>query len=262
MVAKKHQVTPVERAAASLRAACSGGYTALVELLLKKYRALHAGEFRDKILNGQDKDGAGPLYLAAFVGHASVVEVLLAQEGIDPNLMNGKDWTPFRAALSNDNADAAELLAEDDRVIVTTEHHINWNPLCHAASAGYIHIVNLILGRDDANNSVADELDLQDGEGLTALYSASANGHIRVVKSLLGAGASVGQESKGYLMPLYGAANAGHARIVELLLDRTADPTPRTHEGDSALDAAVKAGHAVVAELLMDAISKRSDRSE
>ncbi|KAK0665942.1 putative ankyrin repeat domain-containing protein [Cercophora samala] len=246
------KVDPIDRAAASLRAASMGGFATLVELLLKKHKQSFPAEFEDRILNGQDKDGAGPLFHAAFVGHADVIEVLLAQQGIKVNLKNAKDWTPLRAALGNDNADAAELLVEDANVIATKAFHVNWNPLCHASGAGYIHVVKLLLAKD----GVKDEIDLQDGDGMTALYLASNNGHTRVVKSLLEAGAKLNQESKGYLMPLYGAASAGHARIVEILLGKGADASPRTHEGDSALDASVTGGHAAVAELLMDHLTK------
>lgn len=246
----------VDRAAASLRAASSGGFAPLVELLLKRHEKSFPDVFKDKILNGKDKDGAGPLFSAAFVGHADVIEVLLAQKGIDVNLKNTKDWTPLRAALSNDNELASELLVEEDAVTATKEFHVNWNPLCHAAGVGYVHVVKSLLGK----KGVKEEINLQDGDGMTALYLASTNGHTRVVKSLLKSGAKHNQESKGYLMPLYGAATSGHARIVEILLDAGADPSPRTHDGDSAMDAAVKGGHATVAELLMDHLAKVEER--
>lgn len=248
------QVDPVDRAAQALRNAAAGGYVSLVELLLKKYMAKYPEKFIDRILNGADKDDASPLFHAAFVGHANVVEVLLAQEGINVNQKNGKDWTPLRAALGNDNADAAELLAEHTGVKVTKKFHKNWNPLCHAAAAGYIHVVKLILERGDKDplNNIKVELDEVDGDGMTALYLAASGGHLRVVKCLLASGAKVNQDSKGYLMPLYGAAAAGHSRIVEILLQHQADPKARTLEGDSALDAAVKQGHTAAADLLME----------
>ncbi|KAK3988897.1 putative ankyrin repeat domain-containing protein [Cladorrhinum sp. PSN332] len=252
----------VDRAAASLRAASAGGYAALVSMLIKKHQVKHPADFVDKILNGPDKDGASPLFHAAFVGHAEVIEVLLGQPSINPNLKNYKDVTPLRAGLGNDNPDAAELLLEHENptgvleVDGSKECHQNWNPLCHAAANGYIYVVNLLLKRDNIINPVApateSELDLQDGDGMTALYLAANGGHTRVVKSLLKAGAKIDEKSKGNLSPLYGAASAGHARIVEILLSRNAKTDIRNDEGDTALDAAVKGGHGAVAELLME----------
>ncbi|KAK0716520.1 ankyrin repeat-containing domain protein [Apiosordaria backusii] len=253
--------TDVDRAAASLRAAAAGGFVALVRMLLKKHKAKYPEEFVDGILNGQDKDGASPLFHAAFVGHVEVVEVLLAQDGIEVNQKNGKDVTPLRAALGNDNPDAAELLLEHEEkdadgkdtgvlaVDGSKEFHQNWNPLCHASAGGYIYVVNLLLKR---GNVKGEDLELKNGDGMTALYLAASGGHTRVVKSLLKAGANVNELSKGNLTPLYGAASGGHARIVEILLDNGAKQKHRSDEGDTALDAAVKGGHGAVAELLME----------
>jgi ankyrin repeat protein len=252
----------VDRAAASLRAASAGGFAALVGMLIKKHKDKHKDDFVEKILNGPDKDGSSPLFHASFVGHASVVEVLLGQDGIDPNQKNLKDVTPLRAALGNDNADAAELLLEHEnpegvlQVDGSKEFHQNWNPLCHAAAGGYVYVVNLLLKRDKITKPVGErtesELDLQNGDGMTALYLAANGGHTRVVKSLLKAGAKIDEKSKGNLTPLYGAASAGHARIVEILLEKDAAVDIRDDEGDTALDAAVKGGHGAVAELLME----------
>ncbi|KAK4161625.1 putative ankyrin repeat domain-containing protein [Cladorrhinum sp. PSN259] len=257
-------LSEVDRAAASLRAASAGGFAALVGMLIKKHKAKYEADFAAKILNGPDKDGSSPLFHACFVGHTAVVEVLLGQPDIDPNQKNLKDVTPLRAALGNDNADAAELLLEyeppEGKPEVDGSHkcHQNWNPLCHAAAGGYVYVVNLLLKRenitkpDPDGTSKESELDLQDGDGMTALYLAANGGHIRVVKSLLNAGAKIDAKSKGNLTPIYGAASAGHARIVEILLEKNAVTTLRSDEGDTALDAAVKGGHGAVAELLME----------
>lgn len=272
----------LERAATSLRSAAAGGFVTLVELLLDKHRPKGGASdpektrYRDKFLNGKDKDGNTPLYHAAFAGHTLVVEALLNEEGIDVNIKNERDWTPLRAALGTDNAEAAELIADEQTVDGTKRFHKNWNPLCHAASNNHIHVVKLLLEKSGVSTDVPapspepvmtdeerkkaekereKEIDQQDGDGMTALYLAASKGHLRVVKALLKKNASVTAESKGYLMPLYGAALGGHARIVRYLLQQpNIERAPKTFEGETPLDAAVKGGHTKVAELLMDAI--------
>ncbi|KAK4461464.1 putative ankyrin repeat domain-containing protein [Cladorrhinum samala] len=264
--AEKERQEEVERAAASLRAASVGGFAPLLRMLIKKHKAKFPDDFDEKILNGPDKDGNTSLYHAAFVGHVEVTEVLLGQPGIDPNKKNSKEVTPLRAGLGNDNPEAAELLLEHEdadgklEVDGSKACHQNWNPLCHASANGYIHVVNLLLrranitGPPDAAAAAGSELDLQDGDGNTALFLACSGGHVRVVKSLLKAGAGINVMSKGNLSPLYGAASAGHARVVEILLSHSEKPNHalRSDEGDNALDAAVKGGHNAVAELLME----------
>ncbi|KAK4222934.1 ankyrin repeat-containing domain protein [Podospora fimiseda] len=219
-------------------------------MLIIKNRNKYPDHFVEKILNSRDNDGATPLFLAASIGATDTVEVLLGQPGINVNKKNDKDVTPLRAALGGDHAEPAELLLEYQKVFKKDDFfHQNWNPLCHAAGLGFVHVNKKSAERKKGER----ELDLGDGEGLTALYLAASGGHVRVVKSLIKAGADINCLSKGNLTPLYGASKQGHARIVEILLgEKGIHLDIRSDEGDNALDIAVTGGFDAVADLLME----------
>ena len=94
-------------------------------------------------------------------------------------------------------------------------------------------------------------LDLFSGEGWSALYMASALGHVRIAKLLLdgkyeGEGADIDlQSSNGGWTPLMSACYSGHEAFVRLLLERGADKS-----GQTAMFTARAYEHAAIVALL------------
>ena len=57
-----------------------------------------------------DKDGYGPLGLAAFCGHEGVVKMLLGRGGVDPNRLDKHGGTPLSHASREGHARIVQLL--------------------------------------------------------------------------------------------------------------------------------------------------------
>ena len=122
-------------------------------------------------------DGWTPLHLAAFFGHAPLVERLLAA-GASPDAIS-------RNALAN-------------------------TPL-HAAVAGGHGAVSLLLIERGANVTVPD------AGGHTPLHVAAEGGNVPVVKALLARGADPHLPDKEDKTPLSRAAARGHTAVVDAI---------------------------------------------
>jgi uncharacterized protein len=129
-------------ASMSLAEACAAGEVERVEQLLEDGKAT---------IDGYSGDGWTPLHLAAFFGHARIVELLLA---------NGADTTA-RSINSNGNT-----------------------PL-HAALAGnHKFVAGLLLGH-------GADINAADAAGWRPLHIAAANNNIDAMKALIAEGADV-----------------------------------------------------------------------
>ena len=89
--------------------------------------------------------------------------------------------------------------------------------LIQAAKDGNLPVVQALLEKGDNVNA-------DDGHGITALMVASWNGHTEIVKSLLEKGADVNiKKTDSGVTPLFIASLQGHTEVVKLLLAAKAD---------------------------------------
>eukprot|EP00928_Gymnodinium_smaydae_P064001 TRINITY_DN47446_c0_g1_i2.p1 TRINITY_DN47446_c0_g1~~TRINITY_DN47446_c0_g1_i2.p1 ORF type:complete len:439 (-),score=83.55 TRINITY_DN47446_c0_g1_i2:45-1361(-) len=100
-------------------------------------------------------------------------------------------------------------------------------------------------------------------EGLTALTSAIAGGHIDVTRLLVTSGAKVNAAPNTYgITPLSLASAQGCVEIVQLLLSWKADPNASQVGGNMPLARAGEAGHCEVCQLLLEASAQLDARDE
>jgi ankyrin repeat protein len=86
----------------------------------------------------------------------------------------------------------------------------------------------------------------------TPLREAAGSGHEAVVRLLLENGADVSAKGKDNFLPLHHAAGEGHEAVVRLLVENGADIDAEDSDGDTALHSAAFKGHEAVARLLLE----------
>ena len=173
-------------------------------------------------LSVKDSSGRTPLLYAAENGHATVVELLLTECGINPSITVGTDQTILSWTLAN-----------------------RLEPLIWAAQKGHEGVVKTLLAKDV-------DLESKDGKGWTPLLYAAANRHEAVVRLLLEKGADVEAKDRRYgRTPLSYATEMGHRAVVRLLLDKGADVDAKDRNDRTPLAwAAANRHEAVVRQLL------------
>ena len=99
------------------------------------------------------------------------------------------------------------------------------SPIADAAMRGDVETVRSLV-KEGADVNVAQ------GDGMTALHWVALNGNARLVELLIYAGGNVGALTRlGAYTPLHLASEEGHAVVVEALLAAGADPNAGTSTG-------------------------------
>jgi len=151
---------------------------------------------------------------AAAEGHADVVKLLLKDSRVDPGLNN----EVLENTIKGGHTEVVKLLLEDKRSDPNVEllGH-KGGPLRYAAEHGYTEIVRLLLADGRADPSA---------RGSDALNLAAEHGHTEIVRLLLEDGRSNPSDVKSE--SLRRASFNGHSDIVQMLLkDKRADPNDR-----------------------------------
>jgi tetratricopeptide (TPR) repeat protein len=140
-----------------------------------------------------------PLSWAAQNGHEAVIELLLAKDGVDPDLKESQSGlTPLWWAAEKGHEAAVKLLLETGKVKVDSEDKDGRTPLWWAARNGHEAVVMLLLETGKA------EVDSKDKDDQTPLWWAARNGHEAVVMLLLETGkAEVDSKDKDDQTPLW-----------------------------------------------------------
>ena len=164
-------------------------------------------------VNGRDSWGDTPLMWAVRYRHSRVVELLLEQGDIKPDVIgwDGRTALSFAAELGNENA-----------VKLLLEHGVNPNsldsrgraPLSYAAAGRHEGVVRLLVESRDIDPNSSDSY------GLTPLSYAARWGREDLIKRLLEQGVNSDLPDSYGRTPLLFAVLGGHEGAVKLLLGR------------------------------------------
>jgi serine/threonine-protein phosphatase 6 regulatory ankyrin repeat subunit B len=196
--------------------------------------------------NAANHAGVTALMLAARIGPASVVEILLQSKRVDAGARDRDGVAPIQWAARNNRPDVLRLLlAKNACEPDCTDFTMGSTPLICAASGGHDAVVESLLADRRVN------VNARQRDGRTALWMASKAGYYTAVRLLLGAdGIDVDLAHNDGRTPLFVATRKGHLTIVEMLLEKGADRDRKDSRGQTALDAAVKLGDDLVIRAL------------
>lgn len=204
----------------SLQLAAMDGDVEIVQMLLK------AGS---KVDFCPGKDRESPLYIASFLGHPKVVEILLTH-GANPNLANVDGETPLHAAAFQGNPEIIRMLIVAGAKV---------NPF--GASESPLHSVISHNSGDHAYTAAVALLDAGadinavDTLGRSVLYVSIWENESKVASVLLEKGAKVNQPAPNFDSEITCAALNDEWDVVELLVKHGADINAADRTGKTAL---------------------------
>jgi ankyrin repeat protein len=207
-------------------------------------------------VNQPSIDGSTPLLVAVQNGYYSIASYLIAR-GADPNVANGKGWTPLYLAVKNRNPETTALPAPPadgvlEMIATLLDHGANPNlriaeptevhqgmtalwlkeagatPLLRAALCGDLATVELLLKQkaDPAISTLDHTTPLMVAAGVGwadgMLHEHSEAQTVALLNLLLQLGADINAANDHGITALHGAAYKGANKAVQLLVDRGA----------------------------------------
>ncbi|KAI4241143.1 MAG: hypothetical protein LQ352_007495 [Teloschistes flavicans] len=163
------------------------------------------------------REGETAVYRAARWSRDATLQMLIAS-GADINIPNGTGQTPLSIAANKGNESGIRFLLAQRGIERDRPDSTDKTPLIHAAQMGHIKCIRLLLGSGVTVESRDREYKR------TALSWAALNGHKVVVKALVKAEANLNHQDVRGSTPLALAAECGHETVVRILLESKANP--------------------------------------
>ncbi|WP_341812752.1 ankyrin repeat domain-containing protein [Wolbachia endosymbiont (group A) of Eristalinus aeneus] len=223
---------------------------------------------RGASINEADKNGETPLHLASWGGHLDTLQHLI-NNGANISTKDSSGKTPLDIARDKGHNNLVQCLQQTQlildkqllsaignsdlnkvRGLVAQGANIDTNNkngntlLYSAAEIGDLNLVKLLL--DNGANIEAKNGEYQ----ATPLHGAVENYRIDVVKLLLNRGANVNAEDKDNWTPLHYAADTNSLDIAKVLVDAHANLGAKGNYGKTPLDIAKDKGHNNIVEYL------------
>ena len=192
------------------------------------------------------KSPATPLYYAALCGFNDLVERLITKNPQDVDADGGYYVRPLVAALAGEHFQTVDLLRHTVHPIRGFDGRI---PLHGAAYSGNFELARILI------EYYPPGIDAGDDYGCTPLHLASQHDVLKVgsvLRFLLEHVADLNVQDRDGWTPLYTASKNGVLETVRLLLEHGADVEVKDYDGTTALQEAAKGGHDEVVKLLRE----------
>ncbi|XP_063925148.1 uncharacterized protein LOC135139015 [Zophobas morio] len=202
-------------------------------------------------INRANKNGLTPLHEASSNGHEKIVECLV-KCGAEINHATSSGWAfelanvhlKLEAILSALRSSPQNLEFHMRDKLNRYYNSLGWTPLYTASMNGHEKIVKCLVKH-------GAEINRTDSDGKTPLHAASMEGHEKIVEFLVKCGAEINRVDKHGRTPLYAACLEGHEKIVEYLVKGGAAINLCNNDGETPLYIASLSGHEKVVECLV-----------
>ncbi|XP_012866865.1 PREDICTED: ankyrin repeat and SAM domain-containing protein 3 isoform X1 [Dipodomys ordii] len=164
---------------------------------------------RELDLNTKNGGGWTPLMYASYIGHDTIVHLLL-EAGVSVNVPTPEGQTPLMLASSCGNESIAYFLLQQGAELEMKDIQ-GWTALFHCTSAGHQQMVKFLLD-SGANANVREPT-----YGFTPLMEAAAAGHEIIVQYFLSHGVEVDTRDHSGATARMLARQYGHMKIVALI---------------------------------------------
>lgn len=147
-----------------LHIACALGQEKIVSAYL------NAGMDVNSVQHYNNTNQSTPLLTAVYSGNASLVNLLLATEGIKVNAKNPEGQSAFHVACAENKLELAKLILSHAEVDINCVDLESETPLITALSRGHTNIVDYLLSPAVSDKKI--DVNVRDGNGSTALMIA------------------------------------------------------------------------------------------
>ncbi|KAI5304698.1 hypothetical protein KEM56_006090 [Ascosphaera pollenicola] len=187
-----------------------------------------------KLANEKDADERYAIHWAVANKQIAIVDMLMEQKGLNPDVQDSSGWTPLMVAASLPNSEGdgiiEKLLSREADVNMKT--NMGQNALHFATSKQNITTVKLLL-----ENGCSARV--KDKRGQLALHRAAAVGSLPIVKLLLTQGKSpLNATDNDGMTALHHAIAEGHGDCAVMLIKEGAETDKENIDGDLAINLA------------------------
>lgn len=154
------------------------------------------------------------LMIASHEGYLKVVEALL-KAGFDANASNDNSTTALMTAALEGHVDIVNTLLDYGADPNTQDEDYNYTALMYACSAGYSHLVEIML----EHKTRTINLDLQQMDEQTALMLVCYSGNLAIVNLLVSHGADLNIKDMKKCSALMHASAQGHHEVIDVLVN-------------------------------------------